>query len=198
MRCMMRILIVGLSLLLFAGMAHAGAETWQIDKAHSSIYFDVRHTFVTVRGQFDEFSGTVRFDPENKDASGVAFEVRVPSINTNIQKRDKHLRSPDFFNAAKFPVMRFKSREIRHVEDNSYIMDGELSIKGVSKNVSVPFTYLGMRDNPLKKEQMVAGFEAAFSINRLDYNVGNGQFAKMGVVGETVHLLVALEVLKDK
>jgi polyisoprenoid-binding protein YceI len=198
MRCVIRILIGGLTLLLFAGMAHAGAGQWEIDKAHSSIYFDVNHTFVTVRGQFDEFSGSVRFDPENKDASGVSFEVRVPSINTNIEKRDKHLRSPDFFNAAKFPVMRFKSSDIRHVEDNSYIMDGELSIKGVRKKVSVPFTYLGMRDNPLKKGQTVAGFEAAFSINRLDYNVGNGQFAKMGVVGETVRILVALELLKEQ
>ena len=198
MKCFMRILIVGLSLLLFAGMAHAGAETWQIDKAHSNIYFDVKHTFVTVRGQFEEFSGTVRFDPENKDASGVEFEVRVPSINTNIDKRDKHLRSPDFFNAAKFPVMRFKSSTIRQIEDNKYIMDGDLTCKGVSKKVSVPFTYLGMKDNPLKKAQTVAGFEAAFSINRLDYNVGNGQFASMGVVGETVRILVALEVLKEQ
>ena len=198
MKCVMRVLISGLFLLLLSGMAHSGDDTWQIDKAHSSIYFDVNHTFVTVRGQFDEFSGTVRFDPEDKDASGVSFAVRVPSINTNIEKRDKHLRSPDFFNADEFPVMRFESSKIRHVKDNSYIMDGELTIKGVSKKVSVPFTYLGMKDNPLKEGQAVAGFEAAFSINRLDYNVGDGQFAQMGVVGETVRILVALEVLKDK
>jgi len=198
MKCFIRVLISGLCLLMLPGMAHAGAGEWQIDKDHSNIYFDVNHTFVTVRGQFDDFSGTVRFDPENKDASEVAFEVRVPSINTNIEKRDEHLRSQDFFNAAKFPVMRFKSSNIRLVEDKDYIMNGDLTIKGESKKVSVPFTYLGMKDNPLKKGQSVAGFEADFSINRLDYNVGDGQFARMGVVGETVRILVALEVLKNK
>lgn len=186
------------AMLVFAGPVLAETNAWVIDKVHSNIYFDIRHTYATVRGQFDEFSGTVRFNPENKLAGAVNFTVDVASINTYIDERDKHLRSADFFDAEKFPHMTFKSSRVRQVEENRYMLEGELTIKGVSKPVSIPFTYLGLRDNPLEKGKMVAGFEAEFSLNRLDYNVGSGQFAKMGVVGETVRVLVTLELLKDK
>jgi len=190
--------IVLLVVVLLAGFAYGEAQQWKVDKNHSSIYFDVRHTYVTVRGLFDGFRGNILFDPENKDASRVDFEVDTASIDTNIVKRDNHLRSADFFNVSEYPLMTFKSTAIEHVSDNQYIVEGELTIKDVTQTVQVPFTYFGIRENPLKKGQQVAGFEGEFTINRLDYNVGNGKFAEMGVIGEEVSIVVALEVLKDK
>ena len=94
--------------------------------------------------------------------------------------------------------MTFSSTDIRHMEDNRYIMEGDLTVRDVTRRVEIPFTYLGIRDNPLEKGQEVSGFEAEFAINRLDYNVGDGRFAEMGVVGKQVRVLVALELLRDK
>lgn len=198
MKGKLQIFAVFVVLFLCAGTAYGEAQKWEIDNNHSNIYFDVRHTYVTVRGLFGGFSGTVLFDPENADASRIDLKVKVPTINTNIVKRDTHLRSADFFDAEKYPLMTFKSTDIKHVADNQYMVEGELTIKDVTREIAVPFTYFGIRDNPLEKGEQVAGFEAEFTINRLDYNVGTGKFAEMGVVGKEVSIVVALEVLRDK
>lgn len=179
------------------GLSHAQAEKWEIDKDHSAVYFDVRHTYATVRGLFEEFSGTVVFEPGNEKASSVEFTVKVGSVNTQIEQRDDHLRSDDFFSAAQYPDMTFSSTRIRHAGDERYVMEGELTIKSVTREVEIPFTYLGKGKNPLDENQKVAGFEARFTVNRLDYNVGTGQFAELGVVGEEVSVLVTLTLLKD-
>ncbi|MFP4227039.1 MAG: YceI family protein, partial [Desulfobacterales bacterium] len=154
--------IVVLLVLFLAGFAYGEEQKWKIDKNHSSIYFDVRHTYVTVRGLFKGFRGNIQFDPENKDAGRVEFEVDTTSIDTNIVKRDNHLRSDDFFEVSKYPVMTFKSTAIEHVSDNQYIVEGELTVKDVTQTVQVPFTYFGIRENPLKKGEQVAGFEGEF------------------------------------
>jgi polyisoprenoid-binding protein YceI len=191
------IFVLIISMLCICVFAHAESEIWKIDKAHSNIYFDVRHTYATVRGQFDEFSGTVRFDPDKLAMSSVRFEVSTESINTRIPNRDNHLRSKDFFAVDEYPSMTFQSTGVKQKEGNQYILEGNLSIKGKTTKVAVPFTYFGLRENPLKKGQMVAGFETRFSIDRLDYGVGSGKFFEMGVVGNKVDILIALEVLKD-
>jgi polyisoprenoid-binding protein YceI len=82
-------------------------------------------------------------------------------------------------------------------EGNQYILEGNLTIKGKTRKISIPFTYFGLRENPLKKGQKVAGFETRFSIKRLDYGVGSGKFLEMGVVGNEVDILITLEVLKN-
>lgn len=186
------------SLFIRPDLVPAETEKWEIDRAHSSIYFDAKHTYATVRGLFDDFSGSIIFDTENHEKSRVEFEVRVDSINTNNTKRDNHLRSDDFFSSGKFPVMTFKSAYVKKVEGNQHILHGNMTIKGIKKEIDVPFTYLGMRENPLKKGTMVAGFESDFTINRLDYKVGDGRFYKMGVIGKDVRIVISLEVLKDK
>ncbi|MGM0452915.1 MAG: YceI family protein [Thermodesulfobacteriota bacterium] len=199
MKTILRLLALTTCLLLcMTSLSSAEAKHWQIDKDHSNIYFDIRHTYAMVRGQFGNFSGTVVFDPESAEASSVDFKVPVDSINTGITKRDSHLRSEDFFASGQYPYMTFYSTDIEHVKDNRYTVAGELTIKDVTKEVEIPFTYLGLRDNPLEEGQKVAGFEADFTINRLDYNVGTGKFAEMGAVGEKVDILVTLELLKGK
>ena len=196
--CLRLAAVVFCLVLLMAGTASAQAENWRVDTDHSSIYFDTRHTLATVRGQFKGFTGTVDFDPDNLTAGSVDFTVKVATINTGIAKRDNHLRSDDFFAAGQYPEMTFSSTDIRHMEDNRYIMEGELTVRDVTRQMEIPFTFLGKQDNPMEKGQEVAGFEADFDINRLDYNVGDGRFAEMGVVGEQVRILVALELLRDK
>ena len=182
----------------FTTFALAEAEKWEIDRAHSNIYFDVRHTYATVRGKFNDFSGTLKFDPNKLQVGQVTFEVNTKSVNTGVPNRDNHLRSDEFFAVKKFPTMRFESTAVKKKEENQYTLEGNLTIRGKTSPVAIPFTYFGTRENPLKKGQMVAGFEGRLSINRLDYQVGPGKYFKMGVIGKEVDILIALEVLKNK
>jgi polyisoprenoid-binding protein YceI len=186
------------AVLLPLGSAHAAPPAWEIDRDHSSVYFDVRHTYATVRGQFDDFSGTFLFDPTGNVESSCEIEVNVKSINTNIRKRDDHLRSDDFFSSEKYPLMTFKSTRITHDEGDRYTIAGRLTVKDVGKDVAIPFTYYGVRENPLNEKQLVAGFEARFSIDRLEYHVGDGKYYKLGVVGKDVNIIITLEVLRDE
>ena len=94
--------------------------------------------------------------------------------------------------------MTFQSTGVKQKEGNQYTIEGNLTIKGKTNKVALPFTYFGSRENPLKKGQRVAGFEARFSINRLDYQVGPGKYFEMGVIGNKVDILIALEVVKPK
>ena len=190
--------IVVFSMLLVTSLAFAEAQKWEIDKAHSNVYFDVRHTYATVRGQFDDFNGSLYFDQGNMAASRVDIDIRTKSINTSISQRDNHLRSEEFFAANEYPSMTFQSTAVKHKEGNRYTLEGNLTIKGKTKKVALPLTYFGTRENPLKKGQMVAGFETRFSIDRLDYGVGTGKYFDMGVIGNRVEILIALEVLKNK
>jgi polyisoprenoid-binding protein YceI len=127
----------------------------------------------------------------------VEFEVATQSVNTGNPNRDNHLRSDEFFAVKNYPAMTFKSTDVRPVEGNRYSLEGILTIRDVSMKIVVPMTYLGTGDNPLKKGQQVAGFEARFSIDRLDFKVGTGKYFEMGVIGKQVDILMALEVLKD-
>ena len=198
MRKIFQIIFVVLSMLLFSGVASTKVEKWEFDKAHSNIYFEVRHTYATVRGQFDDFSGTLRFDPDLMEVGSITFEVNTKSVNTGIPNRDNHLRSDEFFAVNKYPSMTFQSTGVKQKEGNQYTIEGNLTIKGKTNKVALPFTYFGSRENPLKKGQRVAGFEARFSINRLDYQVGPGKYFEMGVIGNKVDILIALEVVKPK
>ena len=189
--------VIIVSMLCISVFAFAEAEIWEIDKAHSNIYFDVRHTYATVRGQFDEFSGMLRFDPDNLAVSSVRFEISTKSINTRIPKRDNHLRSEEFFAVNRYPAMTFQSIGVKQKAGNHYTLEGNLTIKGKTHKVAMPFTYFGVRENPLKKGQMVAGFETRFSIDRLEYLVGQGKYFEMGVIGRNVDILITLEVLKN-
>ncbi len=192
-----KLIFIILSLFLIAGATFAEADDWKIDNVHSNVYFDIRHIYATVRGRFEDFSGTMNFNPENLAQSSITFEVDTNSINTGIPNRDNHLRSEEFFAADTFPVMTFKSSGVSQNQGNQFMLAGDLTIKDKTTKVTVPFTYLGIRENPLKKGQMIAGFETRFTIDRLEYGVGSGKFFKMGAVGNQVDILITLEVLKN-
>lgn len=186
------------SAILIVSHAHAAAPEWNIDFDHSGLYFTINHIYSVVRGHFDEFEGTVMFSPDDLANSRFDFEAVVESVNTNNSKRDRHLNSADFFDSKKFPTMTFKSRAVKHVKDNQYAVEGTLTIKDVSKELSVPFTFFGIKDFPFDKKSEVAGFEARMTIDRLAYNVGSGKYVDMGVVGREVEVLISMEVLRKK
>ncbi len=194
---MKRILLIPLCLFIL-GQTQVVAQEWKVDPIHSGILFEVKHIYSTVRGHFSDFTGDVFFDPDNLEKSKFDFSVKIDSINTNNGKRDNHLRSDDFFAGKKYPVMTFKSSRVTHTGGNKYILEGKLTIKDVTKDITLEFTYWGQKENPFKKKEMLAGFDALLKIDRLDYHVGAGKFYNMGVVGKNIDILITLEVVRDK
>ena len=194
----MKKVILLLLVFLTAGAFQAAAQEWRIDFAHTNFYFDVNHTYVPVRGQFTKFSGEVFFDQNNPAKSKFDFVINVDSVDTKIGKRDTHLRSPDFFDAEKFPLITFKSSKVSPEGQNKYIVNGVLTIKDVSKNIALEFVYHGQKDNPIKPGEVVAGFETELVLDRLEYNVGDGKFYKLGVVDKNVNILFVMELLREK
>jgi polyisoprenoid-binding protein YceI len=194
---MNKIIGVSLFMILFitSNSGFARATSWELDKAHANIYFEVDHIFTQIRGCFDNFSAKIDFDPDDLAASNFFFEIEVASINTNVAKRDKHLLSADFFNESDFPVIRFQSKTITSTGENTYDVAGTLTMKGKDYDFVLPLTLAGVKDHPAMKGVKVAGFNGEATIDRLEYGVGNGKFYKMGVVGKEVEIVVGLEVL---
>jgi polyisoprenoid-binding protein YceI len=201
---MKRYLIGVAALLLLATLALPQAAQaaedaqWAFDMAHSSIFFDIRHIFATVRGQFNEFTGTFVFDPQDLARSRIDITVQVKSIDTRIPKRDNHLRSVDFFGASGYRAMSFKSSAIEHLEGSQYRVTGDLTIKDVTRRITVPFTFHGIKRNPLQLGKEVAGFDARFTIEPLTYHVGDPKYVDMGVIGKEADIFISLEMLRDR
>ena len=196
MKPMLYAIITVMAISFTVSDAAAELQKWDIDKGHSNVYFDVRHTYAMVRGKFEDYSGSVQFDADNMEMGNISLEVRTKSVNTGIANRDNHLRADEFFGVKKYPTMTFVSSGVKQKEGEQYLVEGDLTIKGKTRKVAMPFTFFGSRENPLKKGQQVAGFEARFSINRLDYGVGPGKYVEMGTIGNQVDILVTLEVVR--
>jgi len=172
------------------------ATAWSFDPAHGSVLFFVRHIFVKIPGRFSKYSGTVRFDPDNLEGSLIDVSVDMASVDTAVAKRDEDLRSPNFFDAARYPGMWFVSQHIVHKDGDQYVAEGDLTIKDVTRHIELPFTYLGTKASPLEPGKQVAGFESQFSINMLDYHVSDGHFQKMGALGDTVDIDLYFELTR--
>jgi polyisoprenoid-binding protein YceI len=127
--------------------------TYSIDKAHSEVSFQVRHLLTKVRGRFSDFNGTIEFDVENPERSLVDVEIRAASIDTNERDRDAHLRSADFFDVEKIPVLTFRSTEIRRYSDQRFTVTGDLTIHGVTRSVSFEASLLGTAKDPWGNER---------------------------------------------
>lgn len=144
---------------------------WNFDPAHSTISFSVRHMMVTtVRGTFSDFSGTLNFDAANPAASSVEANINIASVNTGVADRDNHLRSADFFDAANFPTMTFKSTGLTLSDDSNGVLVGELTIHGTTKTVSINVEFLGENLNPFDQSKRV-GFSGTTKINREDFGL---------------------------
>jgi polyisoprenoid-binding protein YceI len=171
------------------------AATWTIDPVHSEVGFSVRHMMVSkVRGRFNTFSGQVvtAADPTK---SSVTAEIDLSSINTGQEQRDAHIRSADFFEVETYPTMTYKSTGIR-VDDGEYILDGDLTLKGVTKSVPLRLEIQGF--GPDAYGGYRGGFTATGEINRSDFNVAfNAPLQNGGVVvSEKVQLHLEIELVK--
>ena len=192
--------VIALSLFALSSLALTkyAATNWTIDKAHSAINFEVTHFFTPVNGQFNDYEATVNFDPENLEESMIDVQIMVSSIDTKNERRDGHLRTDDFFNAEKWPHITFKSTSIESTGNNEFVANGTLTIKDVSKEISLPFTLLGVRDNPMQENTLVAGITASTTVDRTDYTVGTGDWASDAVIGDEVTIDLNLELNAEK
>jgi polyisoprenoid-binding protein YceI len=167
---------------------------WVIDKVHSHVGFTVKHMMVTtVRGQFRDYRGTLRLDPKDFTRSTFEGEIDVASIDTGNADRDAHLRTNDFFDAPNHPKITFKSTRIEAKGEGEYAVHGDLTIRGVTKPITLDVEFGGTGKNPYGKT--VAGFGARGVINRKDFGVSFNAPLETGgvIVGEKVKLELDVE-----
>jgi polyisoprenoid-binding protein YceI len=183
------LLVLGLTLGL-AGTALA--DTYTVDRNHSEAAFQVRHIFTKVRGTFRDFSGTINFDKAKPENSSVEFRIKTTSIDTGNQKRDDHLRTPDFFDVAANPEIVFKSTKVVAKGSNKFDVTGDFTMHGVTKSITLPVTFLG--EQKFMKGTK-AGFETALTINRKDYGLNWNRALESGgvLVGEEVEITINIE-----
>jgi polyisoprenoid-binding protein YceI len=186
--------------LLVTGLAHSSsAESWKVDAAHTTVGFSVSHLFTSVQGRFDQFDGTIVFDPADPKATVVRGTVEAASINTNNAKRDKHLRSGDFFDTEKFPKIEFESTQVTLADDAGRTgkIAGNLTIHGVTKAVVLDVKFLGSGKDPWGNVR--AGFRADLTINRRDYGLNWNQVLEAGgvLVGDEIEIRIDVEGLLD-
>ncbi len=138
---------------------------WQIDSSHSSVSAKARHMMLTtVRGAFSGTTGTIDFDPAAPEAGGIELRIPAASVNTGDEKRDGHLRSADFLDAATHPEIVFKSTKVTPQGKDEFVVDGDLTIRGTTKPVSVNVELVGIAEDPRAGQR--AAFDAKFSFDR--------------------------------
>ena len=185
-------------LLAVAAAPLFAADTYTIDKNHSDVSFQIRHFASKVRGRFTDFEGNIQADPSKPETSSVAFTIKTASIDTGTADRDNHLRTADFFDAAKFPELTFKSTKITPAGKDKFDVTGKLTIRGVTKEVMIPVVYLGSAKDPGGNER--ASFELAIKLNRKDYGINWNKALDQGgfMLSDDVDVTIALETVKKK
>lgn len=188
------------SLLALASALTVNAQdSWTVDKAHTSVKFTVSHMVISeVDGQFKLYDGSVSSPSADFVGATVNFTVDVASVNTDNEGRDKHLLGDDFFNAEKYPKMTFKSTSFKKVSGNKYTLEGDLTIRDVTKRVTFDVTYGGTVKDPWGNTK--AGFKATTVIDRLVYGLKWNALVESGgaVVGKDVTIEVKIELAKEK
>ena len=180
--------------LLLSSVAYA-ADTYSIDPAHTSISFSVRHLGLSnVKGQFKEFAGAIVLDDGKiTEASGT---IQVKSVDTRVQQRDDHLRTADFFDAAKYPTITFKTKSIE-TTGGQIVMIADFTMRGVTKELRLPAKLAGPAKDPWGNLRI--GLEAKAKLNRKDYGINYHQVLETGAlaVGEEVELEINAEAIKE-
>lgn len=183
-------------LCLAAAASLRAADTYQIDKAHSDVSFTIRHFASKVHGRFADFEGAIQADTAKPEASSVVFTIKSTSIDTNNSHRDDDLRSDNFFDAAKFPEITFKSSKIAATGKDTYAVTGTFTMHGVSKEITLPVTYLGSMKDPRGNER--ASFELNTKLNRKDFGINWNRSLDNGglMLSDDVDVTVDLETVK--
>jgi len=170
------------------------AQTWNLDKSHAKLGFTVTHLMVSdVEGSFKSFDVTLTSSKDDFTDAVITLTADVNSINTDNDKRDAHLKSPDFFDASKFPTLSFKSKSFKHIDGKNYKLTGDLTMHGVTKPVTLDVVYNGTITHPMSKK-LIAGFKVSGTFKRSDFGVGG---AMTGVVSDEVTLIANAEFVKQ-
>jgi polyisoprenoid-binding protein YceI len=188
---------VALAAVLAASPA-VGAETFVVDKAHSEVGFQIRHMMTKVRGRFNEYEGKIQADRAKPESSSVELTIQAASIDTANANRDKDLRSDSFFDVEKFPQITFKSSRIAARGKDAYDVTGTLTMRGVSREITVPVTVLGIMKNQRGIE--TAGFETTLTLNRKDFGITWNRAMDTGgvLLGDDVTVSINLQARKEE
>ena len=174
-------------------LAHASAaEKFEIDPVHSTIGFKVKHLFSYVSGRFNDVQGTITGDAAKPEESSVEVKIATKSVNTANEKRDTHLRSPDFFDAEKFPEMTFKSKKVTRTGEETADVTGDFTLHGVTKEVTLKVKFLGKGKGMTGGLQ--TGWEAKTTIKRSDYGLTWSKLIEgVSVVGDEVEIELLID-----
>jgi len=184
---------VVVSLLVFTGTTAVAADIYRVDPVHSAVVFRVQHLGVSdAFGRFNDATGKFKIDEENPGKNSVEISVRTNKVDTANNKRDKHLRSPDFFNMEAHPAITFKSRKFEKTGSTTYRVSGDLTLLGVTKPLTVTATRVGSGKDPWGGYR--TGFTTEFTIKRSDF----GMDFLLNGVGDDVHITVSIEGIRQK
>ena len=184
---------------LAIALTSAHASTWTVDKNHSKIGFTVKHlTISTVRGEFKTYDATITYDPAKPEDLSFDATMDVNSISTENEKRDGHLKSPDFFDAANFPTATFKSKKTEKIDDGHLKVTGDLTIRGTTKEIVLDVQGLNQFVNTQQGRRTAA--VATATINRFDYGLKwNAAIETGGLVADNmVNLVIEVELVESK
>jgi polyisoprenoid-binding protein YceI len=192
-------LVVGLAAQAQTKSLPAGPSKWTVDPVHSSVKFSVSHKAVSeVDGTFKMFNGSLDAPTPDFNNSSIKFTVDVNSINTDNDMRDKHLKSDDFFNAEKYPSMTFSSTSFKKIKGTAYVLEGNLTIRDVTKKIKFAVTYGGWVKDPYGN--IKAGFKATGKISRSAYGLKWSKMTEAGgaIVGDEVTMVISTELTEQK
>lgn len=184
--------IIIAALLSLTTVPMALAETFKLDPAHSFVQFSISHLgFSMLQGRFNTLEGEFSYDEKNPANASIQMTVQVGSIDSNHAERDKHLRSKDFFNVSKYPTSTFKSTRFRELGDNKAILEGELTLMGVTKPISVDIEFIGAGNDPWGGYRR--GYVGKTTLTRSDF----GMDYNLGPAAETVDMLFVVEGIRQ-
>jgi polyisoprenoid-binding protein YceI len=172
--------------------------TYNFDKSHTEMTFQVRHLVTRVRGRFSDFTGSLKYDDAAPENSSVSVTIQAASVDTNEQQRDGHLRSADFFEVEKHPTITFNSKKMIKKGSDSYDVIGDLTIRGVTKEITLPVTHLGAAKDPWGNQRL--GFEAEQTVNRKDFGLMWNAALETGgfLVGDDVKIALQVQAVAQQ
>lgn len=188
-------LAAGAALLTGAATAQA-ADTWKVDPAHAFVYYKVSHFgWSNNMGRFNKISGSIVFDGKDVTTSKVMLEIEAASIDSAHEARDKHLKSPDFFNVKEFPTIKFVSTKVEKTGDRTGKITGNLTMHGQTHEVTLDVTWNRMSPHFRQKDRIHTGFSAVAKVSRLKWGIGK-KFPPQAI-GDEITLFIEIEAIKQ-
>jgi polyisoprenoid-binding protein YceI len=181
--------------MLAASQAWAAAETYNIDASHSFANFSIRHVVAKTSGTFNDVTGVITLDPANLNSATVKATINVASVNTGFAKRDEHIKADKYLDVAKYTHIQFESTKVTASNQNQAILQGKLTIHGVTKLVDIPVRVLGYGADPWGGQR--AGFEGHVTLKASDYGYGWATGAN-APVGDEIEVTLLIEGVKAK